>query len=268
LKKARGKFICRHVHALKQGGGWCKLDAVKISIVVPAFNEERLIGGSLAQIKSAAQAFLKKNWEVELIVCDNNSTDRTAEIARTAGAIVVFEPINQIARARNSGAAAATGDWLVFVDADSHPGVELFSDVAEQINSGKCIAGGATVRFDEKFFSADLATGLWNWTSRFMKWMAGSFIFVEAATFRKIGGFSHELFATEEIDLSQRLKKHARTVGRKIVILHRHPIKTSARKVKLYTPREILVISMRAIFNHRRTVRSRAASFYWYDGRR
>src|ERR1035441_10072378 len=89
--------------------------ALKISIIVPAFNEERLLGESLAQIKSAAHAFAQHGWDFELIVCDNNSTDRTAEIARAAGATVVFEPVNQIARARNSGAAAATGDWLVFL---------------------------------------------------------------------------------------------------------------------------------------------------------
>ena len=64
---------------------------MKISIVVPAFNEERLLGASLAQIKSAAAAFTRIGWETELIVCDNNSTDRTAEIARAAGATVVFE---------------------------------------------------------------------------------------------------------------------------------------------------------------------------------
>ena len=92
----------------------CYARAVKISIVVPAFNEERLLGGSLAQIKSAAGAFTQRGWDFELIVCDNNSTDRTAEIARAAGATVVFEPVNQIARARNSGAAAApaTGWFL------------------------------------------------------------------------------------------------------------------------------------------------------------
>ena len=94
-------------------------------MVVPAFNEERLLGASLAQMKSAAGAFAGRGWDFELIVCDNNSTDRTAEIARAAGATVVFEPVNQIARARNRGAAAATGDWLVFVDADSHPGAGI-----------------------------------------------------------------------------------------------------------------------------------------------
>jgi glycosyltransferase involved in cell wall biosynthesis len=241
---------------------------VKISIVIPAFNEERLLGESLAQIKSAAGAFTSRGWEVELIVCDNNSTDRTAEIARAAGANVMFEPINQIGRARNSGAAAATGDWLVFVDADSHPSAELLADVAEQILAGRCLAGGATVQMDETNFSLHVALALWNWTSRFKKWMAGSFIFVEVAAFRQIGGFSRELFATEELDLSNRLKQLVRTTGRKIVILHRHPIKTSARKLKLYSLREILNQFIRAIFRPRRTLTSREATFYWYDGRR
>lgn len=242
--------------------------AVKISIVIPAFNEERLLGESLAQIKAAAGTFTLRGWEVELIVCDNNSTDRTAGIARAAGAIVVFEPVNQIGRARNSGAAVATGDWLLFVDADSHPSEELFADVAEQIKLGKCMAGGATVQMDETNFSLHVALALWNWTSRFKKWMAGSFIFVEVAAFRQIGGFSRELFATEELDLSQRLKQLARTTGKKIVILHRHPITTSARKLKLYTLREILGQFARAIFRPRRTLTSREATSYWYDGRR
>ena len=76
----------------------------KVSIVVPAFNEERLLPGSLASIQAASVAFGDAGWQTELIVCDNNSTDRTAEIAAAAGARVVFEPINQIGRARNAGA--------------------------------------------------------------------------------------------------------------------------------------------------------------------
>jgi hypothetical protein len=98
--------------------------------------------------------------------------------------------------------------------------------------------------------------------------MAGSFIFVETAAFRQIGGFSRELFAGEEIDLSQRLKPLAQAAGRKIVILHRHPIKTSARKMKLYKPRELAGFFMRAVFNQRRMLTSRDKAFIWYDGRR
>jgi glycosyltransferase involved in cell wall biosynthesis len=252
---------------LKRGGGWPRLREVKISIVVPAYNEERLLGESLAQIKSAAGAFSKIGWETELIVCDNNSTDRTAEIARAAGATVVFEPINQIARARNSGAAAATGDWIVFVDADSHPGAELFSDVAAQINSGKCLAGGATIRLDENTLISFLITRLWNCVSRSFKFLAGSFIFVEAAAFRKTGGFSHELFAAEELELSVRLKRLARETGKRIVILHRHPLVTSARKMRLYTAWDHLKLLWRVLFR-RGTLTRREACHLWYDGRR
>ena len=240
---------------------------MKISVIIPAFNEERLLGGTLAQVKSAMAAFTERHWETELIVCDNNSTDRTAEIARAAGATVVFEPVNQIARARNSGAAAATGEWLIFVDADSQPSAELLADVAEQIQSGKCLAGGSTVRMNEKHFWAEFFTWLWNCSSRLGRWLAGSFIFVEAAVFRKIGGFSNKLFAAEELDLSKRLKKLARETGREIVILHGHPLVTSARKMRLYTIWDHLKLLARVAFN-RRALNSRESCHLWYDGRR
>ena len=241
---------------------------MKISVIVPAFNEEKLLGASLSAIQNAATAFRQRGWDFELVVCDNNSTDRTAEIARAAGAVVVFEPFNQIGRARNSGAAAATGDWLLFIDADSQPSPGLFGDVADAIASGRCLAGGSTVRLDESMLAAGFITGLWNCLSRFQHLLAGSFIFVPADVFRQAGGFSDKYFAAEELELSQRLKARARAEQKKIVILHRHPLRTSARKMKLYTGRELLTFMFRTIFNHRRTLTSREAAYLWYDGRR
>jgi glycosyltransferase involved in cell wall biosynthesis len=241
--------------------------AVKISVIIPAFNEERLLGETLRRVKIAMAVFTRRNWKTELIVCDNNSTDRTAEIAWAAEANVVFELVNQIARARNSGAAAATGDWLIFVDADSHPTVELFEEVAEQISLGRCIAGGVTVRMDENYFIAELMTWVWNGASRIFKLLAGSFIFCEAAAFRKVGGFSHELFAAEELDLGKKLKKLAREQGREIVILHRYPLVTSARKMRLYTLWDHLKLLMRVTLN-RRALTQRESCLLWYDGRR
>jgi len=244
------------------------VERVKISVIVPAFNEEKLLGASLAEIKSAAKVFETPGWGFELIVCDNNSTDRTGEIARAAGVTVVFEPVNQIGRARNAGAAAATGGWLLFVDADSHPSAGLFADVKKQILSGKCLGGGSTLVLDEKNFTRSFITGLWNGVSRCLGYMAGSFIFVETAAFRRIGGFSNKLFAAEELDLSKRLKQLARETGRRMVILHRHPLKTSARKMKLYTTRELLGFFARTILNHQRTLASPEEAHLWYDGRR
>jgi glycosyltransferase involved in cell wall biosynthesis len=241
---------------------------MKISVVVPAFNEQKLIGATLRGIAEAKSRFEQRGWETEIIVCDNNSTDATAEMARASGARVVFEPVNQIARARNTGAAAANGDWLVFVDADSHPTPALFGEVAEQIASGKCLGGGCTVRLDERHFIADCGTGLWNILSRALKWAAGSFIYCETGAFRKVGGFNQELFASEEIDLSKRLKRLAKDSGKKFVILHSDPMLTSARKIRLYSLLELTQFFTKAIFKPRSTITSREACSPWYDGRR
>ncbi len=241
---------------------------MKISLIIPAFNEERLLGETLRQVKWALAAFSRRGWGTEMIVCDNNSTDRTAELARAAGAVVVSEPVNQIARARNRGAAAATGDWLIFLDADSHPSAELFADVAGQIETGRCLAGGCTVRLHGHYPVGNLITRLWNAISRAGCLLAGSFIFCDANAFRQIGGFSQELFAGEELDLSRRLKPLARAGNKRIVILHRHPLLTSARKLHLYTPREHLGFLIRAVLSRKRILTSREACHTWYDGRR
>jgi glycosyltransferase involved in cell wall biosynthesis len=241
---------------------------LKISVVIPAFNEEKLIAASLVSVRDAVRAFAERGWESELIVCDNNSTDRTAELARAAGATVVFEPVNQIARARNKGAEAATGEWLIFVDADSHPRRELFGEVAGVIQSGRHLYGGATIKLDGQHRAANALTEFWNLLSRIKRYAAGSFLFCETAAFRRLGGFDINLFASEEIDLSRRLKQAARAEGKSGVIFHRHPVVSSGRKVRLYSSRELLFFMLRASLSPRRTVRDQKACHAWYDGRR
>src|SRR3954462_15162406 len=110
---------------------------MKISIIVPAFNEEKMLASSLPAVREAAKAF-ENSADWELIVSANNSSDRTAEIARAAGAQVIFEPINQISRARNRGASVATGDWLIFIDADSFPSSALFTRTLEKMHNPRC----------------------------------------------------------------------------------------------------------------------------------
>ena len=241
---------------------------MKISIVVPAFNEARGLPSTLASIRAASAAFDARGWAHELIVCDNNSNDATAAVARAAGADVVFEPVNQISRARNAGAAHATGDWLVFVDADSHPSHGLFDDAAAAIASGRWLAGGATVAVETRDWLARALVASWNAVSRLRRIAAGSFIFCEARAFREVGGFSLELFATEEIDLFRRLKVAARRTGRTIVILHEHPLLTSDRKARLYSKREMTMSMVKSVLTLGRTMRNRDDCYVWYDGRR
>jgi glycosyltransferase involved in cell wall biosynthesis len=240
----------------------------RVSVIVPAYNEERLLASSLHSIRAAMLAFDRAGWHSELIVCDNNSTDRTAEIAAAAGAKVVFEPVNQIARARNTGAAHASGDWLFFIDADSFPGEALMADAVEAIRGGRCLAGGSTIVFDEDARILRMGAAWWNRFSRLRTLAAGSFVFCEARAFRSVGGFDMGWYAAEELALFRSLKRLARREGRTVVILHRHPLRTSARKIHLYTPREILRLYVSMILTGGRSLRNAAACFAWYDGRR
>ena len=241
---------------------------MKISIIVPAFNEEKFIARSLRKIKAATVAFSSLGWQSELIVCDNNSTDRTAEKARAADATVVFEPMNQISRARNKGASAATGDWLVFVDADSYPSRELFEDLGVAIHSDQYLGGGAVVKMDRAVGWTRLFIPLWNALSRLKRWAAGSFVFCEANAFRELGGFSQELYAAEELDFSDRLKKLALKRKKEVIILHQFPLVTSARKAHLYSLREHLGMLLRTLRHRGENLKDRSSCTLWYDGRR
>ncbi len=241
---------------------------MKISVIIPAFNEEKLLPVTLAAVRSALPAFHERGWETELIVCDNNSTDRTGDIARAAGAKVVFEPMNQIARARNTGVSIATGDWLLILDADSRPGREILSDVADAIASGRCILGGTALAPDEIYFTSWVVYKVWNGLSRWRHWATGPFIFCETAVFRQLKGFNEALYSSEDIDFSLRMRPLARQSGKAIMILNRHPLVTSARKFKLYRWRDYLWFLAKTLVTRGRTLCNKQDCHTWYDGRR
>jgi glycosyltransferase involved in cell wall biosynthesis len=242
---------------------------MRVSVVLPAFNEEKLLPAALAAVRASASAFTSRGWAWECVVCDNNSTDGTAAAARAAGATVVFEPVNQIGRARDAGARAATGEWLVFIDADSTPSPALFASIADRIASGRVLGGGSTVELEPGTPRyARFVCGLWNLWSRLAGWAAGSCVWVEAEAFRAAGGFGTEYYAGEEVFLSRRLKALARRSGRRFVILSDHPLRTSSRKLKLYTLTEAGRFFFRMLFTAGRAAKRPDACHIWYDGRR
>ncbi len=156
-----------------------------ISIAIPAFNEEKLLPSTLAAVTEAGVAFTDHGWEMEVVVCDNNSTDATAKIAEAAGAQVVSEKHNQISRARNAAGNTAKGEWIIFIDADSEPSKALFEATAVAMGKKEIIGGGATVQFvgGQAPFPFVIAERIWNGVSRIMSWPAGSYIFVEQRIF-------------------------------------------------------------------------------------
>jgi glycosyltransferase involved in cell wall biosynthesis len=238
------------------------VDAPDYSIVVPAYNEERYLGATLAGLK-AAMAAVSGNGEI--VVCDNNSTDGTAALAKAEGARVVFESVNQISRARNAGARAARGRVLVFVDADTHLPPALLRSALAALDSGTVCGGGAAVRFDgastDTFLAA--AVGFWNRLSQRHRLAAGSFVFVTREAFEAVGGFSEQVYASEEIWFSRAVARWGRARQLDFVILEDPPVVTSNRKVEWFSSAAVLgSIFLLVVFPI--AVRSRRLCWLWY----
>ncbi|BBY58826.1 hypothetical protein MSAR_19620 [Mycolicibacterium sarraceniae] len=189
-----------------------------ISFVVPTLNEQQTVEKTLACLASYT-------GEHEIIVSDDNSTDDTVAIcSRYAHTMVRYsEPAKQtIAQARNRGAAAARGDYLVFVDADVLiPDVDDFFRTAHAYfrSDRELVALTGHYRvFPESASAADryvftmlsLQFLLQNNILR-VGAASGKFQMVSAAAFEKVGGFNPNLVASEDMDLFRRLSRFGRT---------------------------------------------------------
>ena len=229
-----------------------------ISFIVPAHNEEELLGRTLTTLRDAAERLAQP---FEMIVVDDASTDSTRAVADEHGATVVNVSLRQIGMVRNAGARAAKGNILVFIDADTLVPPETIRAALSALDQG-AIGGGATITFDESpGWWARTLTGMWNAISRRMRWAAGCFIFVRREAFDSVGGFDAEYFIGEEVILSAALKR----VGR-FVILPQY-VSTSSRKVQLHGKIETLGIILRLLFSGKKAWRRREGLDLWYRRR-
>lgn len=239
-----------------------------LSIVIPAFNEELLITSCLQSISQSLEANAKPGFTHEIIVVDNNSTDKTAQLARNTGARVVFEPINQIGRARNTGAANATGDWLLFVDADSLLNPGMVAEIVQLIESDRYVGCGSVMYMPDLPWWGNAVIRLWTICSIVFRWASGALVVCRADAFREVGGFDQTLFAADEISLSQLLKQWGRKHQLKFTILTHHPLVTSSRKIKLYSVGEIAGQIFGVLLSPRKSLQDKKKLPIWYDGRR
>src|SRR5438128_6576510 len=112
---------------------------MKFSIIIPAYNEERYLPRLLESIDIARSNYSGGHDTVEVIVADNCSTDRSAEVAAHHGARVVPVAKRRIAAARNGGARAAAGEILCFIDADSAVHPQTFDAIDRTMTSGRYV---------------------------------------------------------------------------------------------------------------------------------
>jgi glycosyltransferase involved in cell wall biosynthesis len=233
------------------------------SIIIPAYNETAELPSTLSSIRRAMEAV---SLEGECIVVDNNSTDSTTAVARSHGAdLVVQEPINQIARARNAGAAKASGRFLIFIDADTRIQPELLVEALHRLEETPCVGGGSVIKFESEVSALGrIGIGLWEHISRFTRIAAGSFIFCRSEAFQAVGGYDESLYASEEVRFSRLIKKWGRSNDLDFVILDKAPALTSARKLNWYTGPQILGwIALMILMPL--AVRSRKLCSFWYE---
>jgi glycosyltransferase involved in cell wall biosynthesis len=221
---------------------------IKLSVIIPAFDEEEFIGDTIDNICERLSQL--KGVSGEIIVVDNNSTDKTSEIAKSKGAKVVFEANNQISKARNVGAAKAVGEYLFFIDADTLIPEILLGHALSKLVSENWAGGGVP--------------NLWKFISVSFKVAAGSFIFCRKEYFEEVGGFSEKLFAGEEIHFSHQYKKLCRKKGDYFGIIDQYPVITSSRKLSFFSPLKILsAILIPLIFPW--ALRYKSMCWFWYN---
>ena len=168
----------------------------KLSIIIPAFNEEALIEQALLSLK--AQDYP----DLETIVVDNGSTDSTRDIAeKHADLVLPYDEKQSPSAARNYGAVNSNGEYVAFLDADS-----CLSIAVKHLDQG--FAGG-TCRLipPEDKLAAKVQTAILNNWARFIGPQYTPFIYTSRQNFDKVDGWNEELGLGDELDLQRKLGK-------------------------------------------------------------
>ncbi len=199
-----------------------------LSVIIPAHNEEKLLPGTLRSVKEAMHHF---GDGAELIVVDNLSTDSTAQIASEAGAKLIEEQVRNIGAVRNAGAAAASGDLFVFIDADTLVPEGLFSKIGEVMEDTKCLGGSVAVRYGEfeRWWLNQYAKGWAFWGSVF-NMRQGAAQFCRRSAFEAIGGYDETIYLGEDIEFYWKLERYARKAGGRVEFVDEPKVTTSTRR--------------------------------------
>jgi glycosyltransferase involved in cell wall biosynthesis len=168
---------------------------------------------------------------VEIVVCINRCTDKTADIAKKLGVIVVEELEANVAKVRNKGLAVATGDILVTLDADSTLSKNYLSEVERLVQTGRYI-GGASLMVTDKLNVANVVLGvLLVVPSLLLLRFSGGMFWLTRATYLATGGFDEKYLTGEDFAFWRKLRTLARFEKRKFGMITKAYVKTSTRKM-------------------------------------
>jgi glycosyltransferase involved in cell wall biosynthesis len=231
---------------------------IVISFIIPAHNEEALIGWTLEAIHQSAKEI---GLDYEIIVVDDASTDGTSAIALQHHARVIKVAHRQIAATRNAGARVAQGDPLIFADADTRVAVPVLQAAIRALQRG-AVGGGCLVHIDRPLPPyALILERLLATLAPVIGLAGGCYIFCRREAFQRIGGFDESLFVSEEVTLAQRLRR----LGRFVILRQR--VSTSGRKLRQHSALGLLSVGARVLWGGRKALRRRDGLEFWYGQR-
>jgi glycosyltransferase involved in cell wall biosynthesis len=196
---------------------------MKVSVVVPAYNEEKMLGPCLRSLRS-------QTVPCEIVVCDNNSTDGTYGIAKRYAHKVVSEKRQGAAFALNTGLMAASGDFIAITGADCSVPPDWIENFLRHFNDGETIACyGPIDPLEDRhriYFSAMnyaeklcIRLGLW-----FV--IQGANFIIRKDAMERAGYFNPEVELFEENGFFRKIRKMGR-----VRFVSGNPIRASTRRV-------------------------------------
>jgi glycosyltransferase involved in cell wall biosynthesis len=200
----------------------------KISVIIPAYDEEQCLPETLGRI---GQALSVAGRPSEIIVVDNDSRDGTRRVAEAFRAKVVSEKEHNISKVRNTGAENSTGDVLIFIDADTLVPDTLFRKINAVMEDEKCLGGAVAVEYEgfkRKWMKYYLSG--WKFWGAVFNMKQGAAQFCRKLVFEELGGYDRTIFMGEDVEFYWRLSKFAERKKGYLYFVEHPRVVTSARR--------------------------------------
>jgi glycosyltransferase involved in cell wall biosynthesis len=203
-----------------------------LAVIIPTYNEERYLPDTVARIREAGERFqsLSGDNTLEIIVVDNASDDRTAEVAAQLGCLVARETEHNIGNVRNAGAREANGDVLVFVDADTLVPPETLTLIAARMQDPGCIGGAVDVRHEPAKRLIRYYLFVWRMIGLATRMAQGATQFCRREDFVALGGYDERQFMGEDVDFYWRMRRRAKQTSRRVAFIDEVQVRPSPRR--------------------------------------